>query len=159
MTTPKDILKFIDEQLDLYIGYNEIAFFKSENIAELQIGYSYDTAGKSLTDNNYGSWNDNWIVIATDQLGDPIFIDSSSNQFTVYTAAHGEGAWEPYVISDSLFEFNEIIGLLQKISVDRTNPLKIKENPINDKDKANFIRYITLKNPNSEVWYWEQFLE
>jgi hypothetical protein len=157
MTIPKDILKFIDAQSDLYMGYNEIVFFKPQNIAKLQIGYSYDNAGKSLTDQTVGSWNDRWIVIATDQLGDPIFIDSSSSRFTVYAAAHGEGAWEPYIISDSLFEFKEVIGLLRKISIDRTNPVEIEENPIND--KADFLGYVTLKNPNTELWYWEQFFE
>jgi hypothetical protein len=121
MTIPTDILKFIGGQSDLYIGFNEIVFFKPQNIAELQIGYSYDNAGKSLADRNQGSWNNKWIVIATDQLGDPIFVDSSSSRSTVYTAAHGEGIWEPYVISDSLFEFKEVIGLLRKLSVGRSN--------------------------------------
>jgi hypothetical protein len=159
MTIPKDILKFIDAQFDLCIGYNEIVFFKPQNIAELQIGYSYDNTGKSLTDHTKGSWNDKWVVIATDQLGDPIFVDSSSSQLTVYSAAHGEGAWEPYIISDSLFEFKEIVGLLQKMSIDRTNPVEIEENPINDNDKADFLRYVTLKNLDTELWYWEQFFE
>ena len=159
MTIPKEILKFIDAQADLYIGYNEIVFFKAQNIAELQKGYSCDNTGKSLTDYSTGSWNEKWIVMATDQLGDPIFVDSSTRQFTVYNAAHGEGVWEPHVISDSLFEFKEIIGLLRKISIGRTNPVEIEENQINDKDEANFLGYINKKNPNTELWYWEQFFE
>ncbi|WP_439698035.1 hypothetical protein ACFGVS_07085 [Mucilaginibacter sp. AW1-7] len=125
---PKQILKFIDAQYDLYIGYDEIVFFKPKKIAELQVGYSYDHAGKSFADETKGSWNNSWIVIAKDQSGDSIFVDSGSSRFTVYAAAHGEGAWEPYVISDSLFEFNEVIELLPKMSFGRSNPVGIEEN-------------------------------
>jgi hypothetical protein len=64
----------------------------------------------------------------------------------------------PFSSSGSLKYMLKLI-FPQKYGLIRSNPVEIEENPINDKDKSDFLRYITIKNPNTELWYWEQFFE
>jgi hypothetical protein len=159
MLLPPDILNFIDNQSDLSIGYNEINFFKSHNIEESQIGYSKDLSGQSLVGEADGDWRNGWLVIATDQSGDPIFLDVKSPGLVVYTAAHGEGNWEPEIIADTLSGFKPIMDRLQTLSVNRSNPIEIDQHPMMDAEKHNFLTYVEQANPNSKQWYWEQFIE
>src|SRR6476619_1827497 len=79
------IRKFISEIDDISIGYSEINFFKAEDFENAQIGYSISENGKSLIGNATGDWKKNWIVIATDNLGDPIFVDYEDENLSVYT--------------------------------------------------------------------------
>jgi hypothetical protein len=104
-----------------------------------------------------GAWSDKWVVIATDQLDDPIFADLSTGEFSIYSAVHGEGTWEPYLIADSLAKFKAIIQRLQTLSIGRTNPIEIERDPINDENKAQFLSYVSRENPNTELFYWETF--
>src|SRR6266513_5104465 len=111
MTTLDKIKIFLSEIKDISLGYNEINFIQSENLDEEQVGYSIDTNSNSLITGKDGDWKEEWIVIASDQMGDPIIIDVSSVELTVLSAEHGEGTWEPFVIADSLDNFKNTLSI------------------------------------------------
>src|SRR5262245_31602872 len=99
------IKNFLWETKNVSIGYSEINFIQPGNLGKEQIGYNIDPNGNSLVTGNEKDWHQEWIVIATDQLGDPIIVDASSPVLNVLSAAHGEGAWKPFLIADSLDNF------------------------------------------------------
>lgn len=151
--------KFISQTKDISIGYSEINFIQLDDIENAQIGYSVSENGKSLIGNKNGDWKGNWIVIASDNLGDPIFVDSEDSNLSVYTSQHGQGEWEETKIASSLINFSEILNNLHKLSVGRESPEEIEQNPITENDLENFIKRIENKNSDVEIWFWEGFLE
>jgi hypothetical protein len=159
MTTPDKIGTFLSDIKDISIGFNKINFAKDVDLDDAQIGYRIDTNGNSLITGNDGDWQEEWIVIASDGLGDPIFVDTNSPKLTVLTASHGEGSWDPFVIADSLGTFREILIFLNDISQNRTNPVLIEKNPISGTEKQIFLREIERKNPEADISYWNNFLE
>ena len=159
MTNLDKVKKFLSETKDISLGYNEINFVDTDNLDEAQIGYSVDTNSNSLISDNDGDWKKEWIVIASDQLGDPIIVDTNTSELTILSASNGEGDWETFTIADTLDTFKNIISLLRDISKDRTNPKEIEKNPISENDKQNILTKIESKNPDTEIWFWENFLE
>ena len=159
MVVPDKIKTFLTTTKDISFGYNEINFYNADNLMDEQIGYSIDTNGKSLTTGNDDDWQKEWLVIASDSLGDPIIIDTSSAKLTVLSAAHGEGEWEAFVIADSLDNFKDILSLLTIASKDRTNPVDLEQNPLTSKEQKDILRSIKRQNPDTELSYWEAFFE
>ncbi len=158
--TPIDKIKsFLSDISDISIGYNEINFFNADNLDEGQIGYKVDTNGNSLIEGKDGDWQEEWLVIANDQLGDPIIIATNSPNLTVLTSQHGEEVWESTIIADSLDSFKNITLILENISKNRTNPVDIEKNPIGDKELKLVLTQIEEQNPSSELWFWESFFE
>lgn len=92
-------------------------------------------------------------------MGDPIFIDTNSANLTVLSAAHGEGDWETFAIADNFDNFKEIVSLLKAFSKGRTNPVDLEKNPMTSKQQKDILKAIKKRNPNSELWYWEAFLD
>lgn len=148
---------FISKAEDVSIGYSEINIFKLENIEKEQIGYSVAEKGKSLIGNNKGEWKKNWIVIATDNMGDPIFVDNEKSNLPVFTAEHGNGAWEENCIANSIENFSRILKDLKQLSIKRENPVQLEKNPISETELELFLS----KNENLgiDIEYWEVFLD
>jgi hypothetical protein len=160
MTTLDKIRTFLRDNSEVSVGYNELTFFTVDELDEGQVGFSVDDNNNSLITGQEGDWKEEWLVIGIDGLiGDPIFVDTSSKQLQVLTAAHGEGEWEPIPIADTLDSFSDIIQKLKKISVNRTSPVDLEKNPISAKEKKQFIAEIKKNNANSDIDYWENFLE
>lgn len=160
MTTLEKVRTFLRDNANISIGYNEINFFPADKLDERQIGYSIDTNNNSLITGQEGDWKEEWLVIGADGLlGDPIFVDMSSKKLQVLTAAHGDGEWEAILIADTLDSFVDIISDLKKISVNRTTPVDLEENPISDKERKQFIMKVEKNNPESDIGYWVGFLE
>lgn len=159
MTILDKIKIFLSETKDISLGYSEINFIQPDNLDEEQIGYSIDTNGNSLVTGNDGDWQQEWLVIATDHIGDPIIVDVSTSDLTILSAEHGEGDWQPLVIADSLEKFKNILSNLDNISKDRTNPVELENNPIADKEKQYILTQIEEQNPNADLSYWETFFE
>ena len=159
MTIPQQLNDFLATAQDLLLGYNGIIFSKLDALNDAQIGYSVDENGKSLTTGNIGDWQQQWIVIADDSLGDPIFIDTSSPKLKVMGAAHGEDIWEPFIIADSLDNFKQIISQINAVAKGRTEPDELEKNPISDEEQAAVLKLIEKQNPKTDVWYWENFFE
>jgi hypothetical protein len=159
MNIPDKIKNFLSDTRDLSIGDNEINFIQPDDLDKEQVGYSVDPNGNSLVTGNDGDWQEEWLVIATDQLGEPIIVDIGSPNLTVLSAAYGEGTWEPFVIADSLDNFKNIISSLADISKNRTNPVNLENNPITDKERQNVLTKIEHQNPDTELLYWENIFE
>jgi hypothetical protein len=159
MTITDKIKTFLKSTSDISLGYNEINFFDAEKLEEEQVGYSFDSNGKSLLTGHDGDWQKEWLVIASDNLGDPILVDTSLPQLTVLCAAHGQGTWEPFIIADGLDNLKNIISLFKHISKNRTNPVELEKHPIGKNERRNLLGEIRRQNPNSEIWYWENLLD
>jgi hypothetical protein len=153
------IKNFLSDVTDVSLAYNEINFIHPDNLDEEQIGYSFDSNGNSLIIGNDGDWQEEWLVIATDQLGDPIIVDISSPKLTVLSTAHGEGSWEPFVIANSLESFKAIISVLHKIAKNRTNQVDLVNHPITDKERKDALKKIEKENSDVELCFWENFFE
>ena len=144
---------------NLSLGYRELNFIRMEEFDELQIGYRIDPNGKSLISKKKGAWRDEWFVIATDEMGDPVIVDTKSFNNTIYTSEHGQGKWELTCIADNILNFIQIIKRLEEISINRSNPVGLEENPILDHEKEELLKMITDTNKNVELWYWELWFE
>jgi hypothetical protein len=155
----ESIKKFLDEVSDLSLGSSEINFLRSNGLEDGQEGYSFDQNGESLITGQNGDWQENWIVIATDYVGDPIFVDTTSPALMVLSAAHGETTWDPLIIADSLDKFKDIISILATISKNRSNPVDLEKDPVNDDERSAVLKAIKNISPHSEIGYWEIFLE
>lgn len=145
---------------NISLGYDEIYIFEIDNIEKGQIGYSIDEEGNKLTTEDERSWNSNWLVIGySENTGDPFFIDISSKDFPVFTSMHGEEIWDPTLIADTYLNFIEILTRLHQLSLGRETPVEFESNPIPTEEIEEIISEIEVKNRESEVWYWENFLE
>jgi hypothetical protein len=90
LMAPLDKIKqFLTNISDISLGYNEINFFDPLKLRDEQVGFSYNTEGNTLVTGNEGDWKEEWIVIANDEMGDPIIVDTSTPQLTVLNASHG----------------------------------------------------------------------
>lgn len=162
MIMPEDFIKIVKSNTirNISIGYDDIFLFDIDNIEKEQVGYSIDPNGNLLVTDEEGSWKTDWLVIGfNENTGDPFFVDTSLNDFPVYTSMHGEDIWDPTMISDSYINFIEILKCIQKLSVGRENPVAIEANPLSDEEVDNLISKIEKKNLRSEIWYWESLLE
>ncbi|CAH0335999.1 hypothetical protein FVB9288_01671 [Flavobacterium sp. CECT 9288] len=150
---------FISKAEDISLGYGEINIFKLENIEKEQIGYSVSENGKSLTGNKNGDWKKNWIVIATDNMDDPIFVDIENQNLPVFIAEHGNGEWEENYIAISIENFSQILNDLKQLSIKRENPVQIEKNPISETELEIFLSKTKEENKGMDVEYWKIFLE
>ena len=170
MTSHNKILNFLKDAKNISLGYKEIRFFNPKNLKEMQIGYSSDEYGNSLVaektgydwedEHNTNTWKKGWIVIGSNELGDPIIVDKSFPLLPVIHAPHGCGDWETnYIIADSLENFKNIIELLDGISKNRKDPSLLEANPITDTEKEQFLNQVKQENPNIEyINYWEMIV-
>jgi len=159
MTIIETIKNLLTEINNISIGYSEINFLTPDTLDDGQVGYSIDSKGNSLLTGEFGDWQDGWIIVGSDNLGDPIFIDCADKNLPVLCAQHGEGEWEASVIANSIEKFKEIVSDLIKLSVDRQSPVKIEENPFTKTEIKNFLSKVKKNNKNVEIWWWEQFLD
>src|SRR5512139_4289849 len=91
---------------EVYFGSEGFRIYTPEELEKAQLGYSKHPDGKDLTGQDEGDWKKEWIVIGRDtNLGDPYFTDTSQAHLPVYTAMHGTGSWEPYIVSPCLHSF------------------------------------------------------
>lgn len=67
------------------------------------MGYARADDGTSFVTGKPGDWQRQWLVIGRDTLlGEPLFVDLSTAELAVFTAAHGQGVWRPDPIAASL---------------------------------------------------------
>ena len=99
------------------------------------------------------------MIAHEDELGDPIFTDLAADQLPVFTAAHGEGVWEPVQIADSFDGFLAGLAAVAAVSGGREHPVGLEENPLSDEDRQRVLRTIGEANPNSNLEFWELWLK
>jgi hypothetical protein len=159
MHIPVAIIDFLNSAGDISLGCSEINFCTAESIEDEQTGYSIDTDGNTLMKCNDGDWLKQWIVVATDQLGDPIIVDTQLPNCPVFSAIHGEGKWETFLIANSLANFKKIIGLIKQVSKNRTTPVEIENNPITKEELNRVIDAIFKIDTGAGISFWKSFME
>jgi hypothetical protein len=84
----------------------------------MQIGYRWDPVQqRTLITDDIGSWQENWYVIAQNELGDPFFTDFTTENYPVYTAIHGRGVWKPLKVSDNICQFAEVLNKINSTNL------------------------------------------
>lgn len=150
---------FLKTNKGVDIGFSEINLIDLESFDEQQIGYRVDSKGKSLLSGKEGDWQNDWFVIGSDELGDPIIADLSEKKIPIYSSEHGQDAWELSLVSESLEAFEKSLIILREISIGRENPNKYEENPMPEKEKKNALERIQKINKNIEIDWWELKLD
>ena len=159
MTDSQKIKEFLSETASISIGYNELNFFSPTDLEDEQIGYSVDDKGNSLIKGQIGDWENSWVVIGYDSLGDPIIVDCSDPILPVLTSQHGQGEWELILIANNLENFKQIIQDLSALSIGRQSPDEMESNPVSKIDVENFTKNIKNNNSSVDVGYWESILQ
>lgn len=159
MQFPEKISTALQELPSIDIGYGGFTFYQPDDLLKAQIGYSIDSRKNSILKGTEGEWKKEWIVIGIDDLvGDPIFVDTTTQSFVVMTAEPST-AWDPYPIADSIENFSAIIAQLTVLSINRGTPEEWDKNPLSEKEKNTFLTAIAADNPDSQIGYWENFLD
>lgn len=141
------------------LGHTAVRVHGVNELGEAQIGYAVDTSGTSLVDGEPGSWERKWVVIGyEDGCGDPIFIDTETEGFSVYTAMHGTGNWEPNLIATGLRNFAAAMGEVATVAKGRENPVELEANPITLAERASVLDRIQQHNPGIDPTFWETWL-
>jgi hypothetical protein len=141
---------------EVSFGYSTIEIFPLEELSQHQLGYAVGQHGNKLTGTQDGDWHESWVVIGVDEMGDPIFIDDAAPGFPVYTAAHGEGRWDPVLLAVSLDGFNQALSVLAKLAAKgREHPVGLEANPLTAEELDAALNEIQAANPGLAVRHWE----
>lgn len=142
------------------LGHSGIELGNNSDLDELQRGYSIDPEGNNLCSDRDGDWKSTWIVIGHETMcGDPIFVDCAESSLPVYTAAHGQGKWDPELISRSLKGFDLIIQRLEELAVNRKDPVSLEKNPISTEEETGFIIAVKKAGELEDAFFWELLLD
>jgi len=154
-----DLRQALPEEVNF--GCGGIKLFSSPEIEGQQLGYSVAANGSSLCTGAEGAWQPSWLVIGCESaLGDPIFIDTDDDALPVFTAMHGEGAWEPNPIATSAEAFANCLKEFARIAAGRANPGEHNANPVGDDDRKRFLNRIAeLNRTASAPEFWDVMLE
>lgn len=144
------------EEQSISFGFGGIDLLANDDINEAQVGYSSLEDGEDLCGTEDGDWKTEWLVIGNDSLqGDPIFIDSVVEGFPVYAVPHGEGEWNPELISQSYSGFINIILELKKLAVGREHPVGLGNKPMTRDEYYKFVAYCRQEGSITETLFWE----
>lgn len=136
------------------MGYASIHLTLVAELETAQQGYSV------IPEDDETDWQDDWVVIGYEGLcGDPIFIDTSNEDFPVYTAAHGMGQWSPQLIASSFSHFIQILERLQALAHGRANPVEMERHPITDEESEALAKFISGGSPNADLAFWQGICE
>jgi hypothetical protein len=140
-------------------GYQTIRVYREPELRTLQVGYSVSQSGENLIGNQPGDWRAEWIVIGYEECcGDPVFIDSSKEDFPVYTAIHGEGSWDAEQIAVSLIAFGRALSTISAVSRGREYPVALESNPLAQSEKEAILAVIQSDNPSLDLEFWGRLL-
>lgn len=145
---------------EVTLGYQSLKLFGTEELEEAQLGYGVGQSGEVLAGDNEGDWKSSWLVIAREELlGDPLFIDLDEEQLPVYTAAHGEGTWNPIMVSFSFRGFIQALGEINDIAEGRRSPVQLEQNPLSDAERETALSKIAEMNGGVFFEFWESWFE
>ena len=137
-----------------------VQIHSANEIQEAQIGYSVDPDGNSLVTNEEGSWKENWLVIGYEDLcGDPIFVDTQTDGWLVYTAMHGAGSWNPILISSSIESFAKALEMISELGKGRETPVELERNPLPSGERDEALKEIQRENPEADMGFWREWLD
>jgi len=145
---------------DVSFAYQTVRLFPVEDLEGAQLGYSVGDSGEDFTGENEGDWKRSWLVIAyEDLLGDPLFVDLSAPELPVYTAAHGEGEWNPVLVASSFDGFMGALNEVERVSKGRSNPVEAERNPIPDSECQRVLSRIAELNGGAPLEFWESWFK
>jgi hypothetical protein len=137
-------------------GYTGIQLFSPNELDEVQLGYAVQPNGKSLAGTKHDDWKNSWLVIGkTTDCGDPIFVDLLSDDLMVFTASHGQGAWEAELIASSYSGFFKVIKEFSKLAMGRSNPRELERNPMTQVEYDAFISFASEAASVLDTYFWE----
>lgn len=144
-----------------YFGSAGFALESRGTFDEAQLGYRVHPDGSDLTGDDSGDWKSTWYVIGRDTtVGDPFFVDLSSDDLPVYTAMHGTGRWDPDQVSDTFAGFLSSLQFLQDKCNQDSDLLDPDENTIRDEEELEAIhRHILSLCSEGSAFFWECFFE
>jgi hypothetical protein len=136
-----------------------VTLFADHEIHDAQVGYSIGDSGKSFVGEQVGDWKENWLVIGYEDLcGDPIFIDLSQSELPVFTAAHGEGDWNPILIGSSLDGFVQALIEVERLAQGRNNPVQLERKPLTEIECEMVLSRIAKLNRNASLEFRQNWL-
>ena len=144
---------------EVAFGAGTVHLTNADELSDAQVGYAVGPTGESLVGESDGDWQAEWLVVGYEGLtGDPLFVDTSEEDWPVYTAMHGEGAWEPDRIADSFMGFLEALQLVRNAGLGRDNPVALEANPLPARDAERILAEIRRRNPESSPDFWTIWL-
>jgi hypothetical protein len=144
----------------LTLGFRVINIIQPENLVDEQEVYRQNLSGATLMRGREGDWQPSWMVIATDELGLPIFTDINKPNLPIYTATREEDdSWKVYYIATSLELYFLFLEMLHKVSDGRETVAEMELNPIPEIISEAILNDIEKKCPDIDLWYWELFME
>ena len=136
-------------------GGGGLLLHEPAEIPSLQIGYSILFDGLKVAGDRPGDWKESWIVIGNETCcGDPIFLDSISSDFPVYTARHGAGSWDAVLISQSYKSFLQDVDRLADLSHGRETPIGLEKNPMLPIEVVEFLSYAKVVGGVKDAGFW-----
>jgi hypothetical protein len=124
------------------------------------VGFAVASDGESLVGVGPGDWRPEWVVIGIETAcGDPIFA-SEETPHPVFTAMHGEGAWEPTLVAPSIAVFSQCVRELHGFAAGRSL-IELDANPPTPEQQAQFLRVIrSLTNGDQDaLGFWAVQIE
>jgi hypothetical protein len=145
---------------EVSVGYRTVKLFPMSDLDEQQVGYSRDPEGHNLTGSGEGDWRKSWLVFAyEDTCGDPIFVDLSEPCFPVYTAAHGQGRWDPTLIAGSFDGFVAGMAAVKRLAKGRSTPVALEPNPLLATDRSRLKQELTCLGADADTEFWTSWFE
>jgi len=128
-------------------------------LKQAQHGFSRKPDSSTLPSNEAGNWQSNWLVIATDtELGDPYFVDTSTEKLIVYTAMLTDNGWQKEQVANSLVSFINCLKILDE-SNNQTNATIIPdETSITDVKRLLSLKTQLITFSDCES-FWTLFFE
>ena len=145
----KDFLQ--NNPKEVSINYSDLSFPDTSDFQDFQAGYRFNSiTSEDLTSDKSGSWQKDWYVIGY-HSGDPFFVKLSSDKVPVYTAYHGQGNWEPKLVTKTIEDFQQIINKIKEISIGRETPISFEKNPITEREIKD-LRKVTRRVGSDYPW-------
>lgn len=134
------------DNLNVFFGPQGFAFANTkEALQELQASYNYD------------GWQGTWLVIARDtEMGDPYFVDISSDDLVVYTAIHGEGEWQLEQVASSLAGFVKCMQTLTTAAKQEYAQMIPEDFTIQDNEHISSLEVSLIEQAQTKE-FWQTF--
>ncbi|HXA50768.1 MAG TPA: hypothetical protein VNV86_10710 [Candidatus Acidoferrum sp.] len=140
-------------------GHGSVCLWPPSELRRRQIGYSIGPDTRSLCGDGDGDWRTTWLVIGFEgECGDPVFIDTATPGYPVYTAWHGEGRWDPKPVAVSLCGLREALASVARAAKGRESPVALEQNPISAAERDTVLREIQQHNPDIDLSFWALML-
>jgi len=164
VTIPPGYLSFLRPltRREVPFGSGGISLLQESDLGNSgQVGYSVSPDGLPLADAREGGWRESWVVVGHDlAVGDPLILDTGSPSLPILTSAHGEGSWEPQLVSSNLASFGRLLAAFEQIAEGRSNPADLAKHPPTGLEIDRYLRAALAEEKASGAYlFWDMLLE